>query len=210
MNNHFNMRIAKRIGDKYKFGIESIDNVPYIDIFVEPENNKIITDGCKEVLYKSMTDKTFPYGEQGLLVSTIENKPLIHVNFKGNYGRIRVKDEYYNIVNNRKNTDLIFIHNHPNNSSFSANDLINLSETKSISAIIAIGNKHNIFIAIDVNIGDKITNYIINYKKHYKKINNIQDSDRTLDKIIADKSVGYILENPHKFGMEYIKMRRKH
>lgn len=35
MNNHFNMRIAKRIGDRYKFGTESIDNVPYIDLFID-------------------------------------------------------------------------------------------------------------------------------------------------------------------------------
>ena len=51
---NYNMRIAKRIAKKYKFGIASINNIPDIDIFVEPENNKIVTDGCKEVLYSHM------------------------------------------------------------------------------------------------------------------------------------------------------------
>ena len=202
------MRIAKRVGNRYKFGVESIKNIPYVDIFIEPENNKIVTDGCKEVLYKSMTDKTFPYGEQGLLVSTMEYSPSIHINFRGNYKRIRTSELYHTVVDNRPNTDLIFIHNHPNNTPFSANDLLNLSGTPSILAIIAVGNTHNVHIAIDTDIHDKISNHISNYKQKYKQLHHIPDKDESLDSIIADKSVKYILDNPNKFGLEYIKMRR--
>lgn len=95
---NYNMRIAKRIAKKYKFDIASINNIPDIDIFVEPENNKIVTDGCKEVLYNYMTNKTFPYGEQGLLVSTIDNEPKVHIQFTGNYKRIHINKLYRDIV----------------------------------------------------------------------------------------------------------------
>lgn len=34
-------------------------------------------------------------------------------------------------------------------------------------------------------------------------------ADNSLNSVIADNSVKYILDNPQKFGMEYIKLERR-
>lgn len=45
-----------------------------------------------------MNSKSFPYGEQGLLVSVTDIKPKVHINIGGNYRRVRANLEYKETV----------------------------------------------------------------------------------------------------------------
>lgn len=213
----YNMRIAKR-KDKngcFTFTQRSIDNIPEIDIFADSRINKIITDGCKEVLRRSMDiNNPYRYGEQGLLISTVDvdskgNKlPHIHECFDGEYHNLIAGSKYGNIVAQRPIKDLIFIHNHPNNSSFSAEDLKSLTNVKSIIAIIAVGNRHNVFILINNTKSSIVPNYIDKHMMEYQKKNGIVIS-RKKRKAIADSAARYILDNYAKFKLDYYKLRRK-
>ena len=130
---NYNMRIANSApmnkNGCYPFSEASINNIPDIDIFVNfgtLDINELIKEGCKEVLRRSMSSKNaYRYGEQGLLISTVDRDakgnplPHIHEYFQGEYHEIKTDDRYKKIVATRPIKDLIFIHNHPNNSSFS-------------------------------------------------------------------------------------------
>lgn len=212
----YSMRLAKRI-DKNgccPFDQKSVDNVPNIDIFIDSRINKIITDGCKEVLRRSMdASNPYRYGEQGLLVSTLDKDmynnvlPHIHENFNGSYHRTVVNNKYKQAVNSRSINDLIFIHNHPNNSTFSAADLISFAGAKTIKIMVAIGNIHNIFIAEKIRsdegaIEEYIEKYLYYYKKTYSK-------SKLTDKQIKDKAALEILKEPEKYGFYLDKLFRR-
>ena len=49
-----------------------------------------------------------------------------------------INNRYRDITRNREYTDLVFIHNHPSNETFSASDLKSLEMTKSLKAVVAV------------------------------------------------------------------------
>lgn len=218
----YNMRISRQIDKKpandnkcYPFSEASINNVPDIDIFIEPEINKAITDGCKEVLRRSMDrNNTFRYGEQGLLISTLDadsrgrKLPHIHMNFQGEYHQIVTDSKYSEIVAERPVKDLIFIHNHPNNSSFSAADLKSLARGNSLLAAVAIGNRHNLFIVINTTKKSKVVDYINNYMSEFQKRNGVV-INKNKRKLIENRAARIILDKPEEFKLDYYKLRRK-
>jgi len=125
----YKMRIANRgklsRNGTCAFSEENINNIPYIDIFIETDINYKLTDGCKNVLRRSLSSKNkYRYGEQGLLISTLDNS--IFYEMQGTYEEIITDSTYNNIIHSRQSKDLIFIHNHPNNSIFSASDMRHL------------------------------------------------------------------------------------
>lgn len=210
--NNFSMRIANRAPKSkngcYPFSEESIKNIPDIDIFIEDEINNKIKLACQDVLRRSMhTSNKYRYGEMGILISTLDNS--IYERFNGEYNTIHTDNTRYNdIVYSRNKSDLIFIHNHPNNSSFSASDLINLSSYTSILGVVAVGNRHNLFLVIKDNekLASKIGKHIIIEGARLAKQNNFNESIKYYRDIVAQD----ILNNRSKqFGIEYIVLRRK-
>lgn len=219
---NYDMRVGERIDKKpmdkngcYPFTQKSIDNIPNINIFTDTNINNEIIKGCKEVLHRSM-DKRNPYryGEQGLLISIMDmdcngnRLPHIHEVFNGEYHKIRTDERYRNIVTNRPIKDLIFIHNHPNNSSFSAEDLKSLTSRKSMLAVVAIGNRHNIFVVINYSQRFMVNNFIMNYMREYQKKNGIV-INKVRRKNIEDEAARQILNSYDKFQLDYYKFRRK-
>lgn len=202
----YSMRIGKRVEKRHRFDYDSIDNIPFIDIFIEESDNRILTQACKRVLYNSMQSERYRYGEQGILVSIGNNLPKVYETFTGNYREIKVDDRYRNIVKERDYKDLVFIHNHPSNSYFSAEDLITFALGKSLIALIAVGNQHNVYILIDTGSKIKMLKYINYYRRTYKsKYANSMLSDKEIN----NKAVPDILNNPEKFGVYFEKLRRK-
>lgn len=202
----FNMRIAHRVREKYKFDESSITNIPILDIFIEQSINNKITLGCREVLRRSIANKEFKYGEQGLLIYTLDD--TVHETFSGNYSRIAINNRYRDITRNREYTDLVFIHNHPSNETFSASDLKSLEMTKSLKAVVAVGNKHNLYIVLKASSVTGIKQYIDTYTNRVIKNNNLKNISNTDLRAIEDRTVEFILNNANRFGIYYKKYRR--
>lgn len=156
-----------------------------------------------------MNSKSFPYGEQGLLVSVTDIKPKVHINIGGNYRRVRANLEYKETVYNRQCKDLVFIHNHPNNSNFSYNDLMSFSLAEQLVAIIVIGNTRNVHTLLSTRSKNTIAKFIRSYKHSYKVKHNIKLDDESVDHIIEYEAVNYILSNCNKFNIEYRKFNRR-
>lgn len=211
-----NMRIAMRAQYRCKITTQSIDSVPDIQFFIESEINKNITQGCKEVLRASLNSKTHQHGEYALLISTLENDiygntlEKIHKIWEGNHTKVHLDKEFSNIIVNRTTKDLILIHNHPNNGTFSYGDLKALSRNKNLLAIIAIGNTRNMYLALDEDINNKIINYVERQYQLYIAKNNISKIEEKQARAIKDKIVSkYVLTNPNSFSMIYEKYRRR-
>lgn len=211
---HYMMHIANRAklskNGTYAFSEYNINNIPYIDIFIEPEINHKLTNGCKNVLSRSLSSRNqYRFGEQGLLISTLDNS--IFYEMQGTYESVFVDTKYNSYIQNRQTVDLIFIHNHPNNSNFSAADIRHLYTDNSLLGIIAVGNRHSIHIILSNGNCSNIENYISNYKINYAKKNNLDLGKLSKKEIkrIEDSAVPYILNNTNKFNIEYYKYNRR-
>lgn len=209
---NFNMKIANRAPKSkngcYPFSEESIKNIPDIDIFIEDEINSKIKLACQDVLRRSMqASNKYRYGEMGILISTLDDK--VCERFSGEYHSICTANTKYNdIIYNRNNIDLIFVHNHPNNEPFSASDLINLRSYRSLLGVVAVGNRHNVFLVIKDNnkLASKISKHITIEGARLAKQDNFSKPNKYYRDIIAQD----ILNNKAKqFGLDYIVLRRK-
>ena len=208
----YNMKIANMApmnkNGCYPFSEMNIGNIPDITIFIEENINKKIKLGCQDVLRRSMNSSNkYRYGEMGLLISTLDNGVALRL--RGTYHNVSVNNiDYVNIVNKRKTKDLIFIHNHPNNSTFSYNDVVNLTSTETLRAVIAVGNRHNLFIVTKED-EELVENFEI-YVKNKANILSKSDNNRYEIKYYRDVICKQILETcPEKFGLYYEKLRRK-
>lgn len=209
----YKMRIANRCklskNGTYAFSEDNINNIPYIDIFIESDINNKLTDSCKNVLRRSLSSKNkYRYGEQGLLISTLDNS--IFYEMAGTYEQVLTDSIYNNIIQSRQTKDLIFIHNHPNNSIFSASDIRHLYNDVSLIGIIAVGNRHNVHVILNNGDCSHIEKCFLKCKIRYTKKNNTQLSKLSGREIkrIEDDAVPYILSNPSIFNIEYIKYNR--
>lgn len=154
-------KIAERKGNK-AVTQKSIDSVPVPNTFIDSEVNEKIAYYAKEVLRKAMSNKDFAYNEVGILFSILNDE--IEETYLGELGKIRIDGtNFVDIVSSRVLRDLIFIHNHPNNSCFSGNDIIGLCSCPSLVAVVAIGNTSNMYILLKTRNGaSKTGDYIVN------------------------------------------------
>ena len=192
----------------YPFSIDSVNSIRDIDIYADNYSNDILTKACKDVLLRSMNaHNPYRYGETGRLVSILDEdshgNKLQHIDeiYNGSYGSVSIDTKYSAIVAKRGTADLVFVHNHPNNSSFSGQDLEHLYKDIFLHGIIAVGNRHNVFIVTKNGSTKNMYKYIQSYAKaHAKSPDEI--------KKYKDIAAHYILEHPDKFNIEYHKFNQ--
>lgn len=210
--NEYKLRIANKAPKNkhncYPFSNDSIINIPKIDLFLEDRINEKIRLGCQDVLKRSMSySNNYRYGEMGLLISILDNS--IYERFSGTYECVPINGtSYKEIVTNRNSSDLVFIHNHPNDSILSYADLYNLIHDKSMYGVIAIVNRHNIHIVFKENesLALRLDRYVA---IESNKLLNM-DPDKKIIKYYNDIVCANILKtSPEVFGLEYIHIRRK-
>ena len=213
INRNYKMRIANSSPPNkygaYPFSIDSINSIRDIDIYVDEYSNKVLTKACKDVLLRSMNaHNPYRYGETGRLVSILDEdlygNKLQHIDeiYDGNYDSVSTDKKYSTIVSNRGIADLVFVHNHPNNASFSGWDLEHLYKDRFLYGIIAVGNRHNVFIVTKNGSTKNLYKYIQDYAKAYAK------SPAEMRKY-KDIAAHFILEHPDEFNIEYTKMNRR-
>lgn len=208
---HCEMKIVNRLGLNehgcYPFSDSSINNIPNINMFIENNINEKIHEACMEVLRKSLSiHNKYRYGEMGILLSTYDGS--IYKVFKGKYLSIDLGNQGFNeIVENRNMDDLILVHNHPNNSNFSAADIAVLINTKSLYGLVVVGNTHNVYIVTKEvqSLANDLIDYIeIESNKLAKLDGNKYDIKEYKDYVVSE----VLTTDSKKFGLDFIKLRR--
>jgi hypothetical protein len=190
--------------------IKSIESVPRAIIFDDTNINRMLQEQSKEILRLSMnrTDG-HRYDEVGRLLC-IQN-PNDYVDIYGSWDdtlktciiRPYRNERYAEMVYTYEANKLVFIHNHPNNSIISGNDLFNLFTEKSIYIVIAVSNNGSISYAFK--------NSDIDYMKIYKSaIKAIYSYNNTKERLKKQEEVfEKIFSNPEKYGIGIYKSERK-
>lgn len=188
----------------YKITQDSIDRVPRARIF----GNKIdsyIQDACKKVLELSMNRRDgYVNDEVGMLIDLSGNKYCCIYGYEGilncNCDKY-IDDTVGKPVNSR-----IFIHNHPNNSQLSLNDLIEMLTCKCVVGSVAVGNHGGISYAYKIT--DDCSRYAligVKISMHMSKIFGTPDYEQEEERLRLK-----ILNNPDRYGLKvgYSRYRR--
>lgn len=196
----------------YPISDTDIGRIPRARITNDNSINTYIQDICKEVLNLAKNkNKSTEIGILASLDKKYKSKPIFgYMDNKTGLCTIDTvhDEEYQDVIISFKYNSLIFIHNHPNNSTFSYNDVVNLTSTETLRAVIAVGNRHNLFIVTKED-EELVENFEI-YVKNKANILSKSDNNRYEIKYYRDVICKQILETcPEKFGLYYEKLRRK-
>lgn len=158
--------------------------------------NALIGKICEYVLKLSMSrDNDYRYNEVAVLVDLntgYASKPL--------YGETDINvcnyEEYLEMTQSYEDNSLAFVHNHPNNSILSFNDLMMLYTTFSLSVVVAVGNSGK-----PISYAYRTSNDNMKYIRKYSKIVSeiLYDSNKKDEAI--ESIYNNILSNPDKYGL---------
>lgn len=164
--NTYNMQIAHRNTDRNTEHIanlhgytpitaDSIKRVPCTQISQDPALNNLIRRIHQDILEKAMLRSDGQrYDEVGYLLELIppyRNTDAIYGAYDSDMGTSRINPNtnkgYEQFILTHKINQLMFMHNHPNNSPLSFGDIWNLVITDQIYAVTAVGNNGSVHAA---------------------------------------------------------------
>lgn len=161
MEYKYDMRIAhrdnrdeeylKKLPNATRITRNIINNVPLVRLTENEKINDEIRQNHMRVLEESLLRRDgHKYDEVGILMELIE--PYGH---KIVYGEVNEttgissidpnEEQFTKYIALHSENQLLFMHNHPNNSQFSYGDIFNFIATEEIKIITAIGNGHGIY-----------------------------------------------------------------
>lgn len=112
------------------------------------------------------------------LINTTNNKQIgnIHTSYKKEQVKLSTKQE--NLLALEKDRSILLVHNHPNNDTFSKNDIASMIANKKMCGIIATGKDYNYFLEIVEDNPNKIIKFneiwdevLIEVRKELKNTN---------------------------------------
>lgn len=188
---------------------DDIKSIRKPDIYDDWLNEQLF-EALKKSLEHSMKRKEFKYGETGYVIRS--DFKLISIPVDGNYDGVKlVQGALVQALNSKYGIQygcLICVHNHPNNTSFSFNDIKNFLSFDTISAIAVVGNTHNVYILrkriekddhFDYRaVKEKMNNYLI------KKLLEGSSHSKAIHAIAK-----YVENNADKCNLEFIHKKRQ-
>ncbi|MBO5387759.1 MAG: hypothetical protein J6A59_06400 [Lachnospiraceae bacterium] len=191
----------------YPISDTDIGRIPRARITNDNSINTYIQDICKEVLNLAKNkNKSMEIGILASLDKKYKSKPIFgYMDNKTGLCTIDTvhDEEYQDAIISFKYNSLIFIHNHPNNSKLSYNDLLNLITTPTIAIVVAVGNNGSISFAYRKS--DNYSVYVKLYMQMQSKLYKVNKEDRLK---IQDQMYEEILNNPNKYGLVMGESRR--
>ena len=191
----------------YPISDTDIGRIPRARITNDNSINTYIQDICKEVLNLAKNkNKSTEIGILASLDKKYKSKPIFgYMDNKTGLCTIDTvhDEEYQDVIISFKYNSLIFIHNHPNNSKLSYNDLLNLITTPTIAIVVAVGNNGSISFAYRKS--DNYSVYAKLYMQMQSKLYKVNKEDRLK---IQDQIYEEILNNPNKYGLVMGEARR--
>jgi hypothetical protein len=157
---------------KYNITNKDIDAVPKFKILLlSKREESYVRLMCQYVLYLAMYSNKS--NEVGLLLDSVDYSRYKW--FFGSNKRVTVNNIYLHNTNPDYSNRFIFIHNHPNNTSFSLTDLRTFLSSYTIFLAIAIQNNGTVHILCkktETNIDD-YNWFVDNYKTRSNILKNI-------------------------------------
>ncbi|MBQ8327971.1 MAG: hypothetical protein IJX86_12990 [Lachnospiraceae bacterium] len=194
----------------HEITVKAIEGVPKAIITDDKRVNEHIQSLCKEVLTLSKNRTGGEANNEVGILSSLDGsfklKPIYgYWDDKIQTCKIDVdNNENYQeaIIINEENS-LVFVHNHPNNSKVSYNDLINLITTPSIKIVVAVANNGNISFAF------RFSDDFRKYTKLYMKMQSeICDAREKGIKQYVDNKYKDMMTNPSRYGLVIAESRR--
>ena len=189
---------------------EAIREVPRAVIASGGETNKYIQSLCKDILRISK-DRSDGYSndEVGILSSLdgkFQTEPIYgYWNEEKQISIIDIwnNEKYQEAIIFAEKNSLVFVHNHPDYSKVSYNDLINLITTEAIKIVVAVSNNGNVSFAF------RKSNDFSKYAKLYKKIQTEIYNKAGLERrYYIDKIYNDMINNPSAYGLIIAESRR--
>lgn len=142
----------RKMPNSIKIMRKTINNVPCVEVTNSKVLNELIRDTHMQLLQKAaLRTDGHRFDEVGILMELVE--PYGYETIPGKVdpvtgiSSVDPKDtRFKKYLTLHSNNQLLFMHNHPNNSNFSYGDLSNFIMTDEIKAITAIGNLHGIHL----------------------------------------------------------------
>lgn len=141
-----------------------------------------------------------PYNNTNAIYGVYDNnKQISSIHTQGN-------SEYEEFIQSHEDNQLIFMHNHPNNSDLSFGDIWNLVITDQLYAVTAVGNNGSVYSAYKDNTSFNKIDIKIKFKKFYKKIMKMGELDKNKMKIqLLDK----LKLEQQKYGIKFRYSKRR-
>ena len=182
----------------------SIESIPRPKIF-SSDLDIVVQNTCKKVLELSMSRADgFKFDEVAILVD-IRSHKILHTMF-GLGGEINIleDEDYFEITTFSDKNSIIMVHNHPNDSKLSYNDLTSLVGTPSMLGVIAVGNSGGISYSIKTSADSNYYRGLLNAMANRVSKNNP-------DRISIYKMGNRILGNKNlKLKSGYSRRRKVH
>lgn len=142
----------RKMPNSIKIMRKTINNVPCVEVTNSKVLNEMIRETHMQLLQKAaLRTDGHRFDEVGILMELVE--PYDYEIIAGKVDQLTgissvdPKDtRFKKYLALHSNNQLLFMHNHPNNSTFSYGDLYNFIITDEIKAITAIGNLHGIHL----------------------------------------------------------------
>lgn len=179
---------------------KDIENIPKQILFKNSLDNKIQAV-CQEVLREAAARQDGYKNDEVAIIIDINGNIL--GKFYGYNGVIKTdSEEYLDITLLAPSRSLILIHNHPNNSTLSYNDIIEMMADISFLGVVAVGNDGRVSSAYKIYKNDGLySKRAININTRcFKYANQFKDKADMYYKIKEDVR-RYILKHPENFGL---------
>lgn len=188
MYDNYNMKIAKsnyakkmlevnNVNGNIAITIEAIQSVPCIQITDDKALNELIRREHMRILELARARKDgYRHDEVGVLLELEEPYNRSEL-FWGKYNKqkgvssipVLTDENYYKFIKEHSTEQLLFMHNHPNNTELSFGDIGNLIATNQTRGITAVCNNGHVYCAV------KNINFKNNYAYLYTKIMEIKN-----------------------------------
>ena len=167
----------RKMPNSIKIMRKTINNVPCVEVTNSKVLNELIRDTHMQLLQKAaLRTDGHRYDEIGILMELVE--PYGYETITGQVNPVTgvssvdpMDERFVKYLALHSNNQLLFMHNHPNNSNFSYGDLYNFIITDEIKVITAIGNLHGIYsmwkeAEFDKNRAFQYMNSLLKSKNH--------------------------------------------
>lgn len=191
----------------------AIESVPCARITQNNSLNLLIRRHHQNILELSRSRKDgHKYDEVGYLLKIVEpynsSEPVYgyyNTNKKISTIEVNSNANYLNLIISSHKNQLIFMHNHPNNSSLSFADVANLIRREQLFAVTAIGNIGSIHVAY------KSTAYNEVETKHglITLVNSMRNKDERYKNIMKMNFLKSLMNNQDFYGIYFKYSKRR-
>ena len=145
-------RITKKTGDKLPTSVNAdlVNTKKYHDKFEGLTEHKALDEAIYVSATKMLEHRDRTECEDMIILDARTGKFVTSNTQSTERGRVGLTDEQYRAVQAHKGT-VVIVHNHPNSSRISYEDILTMYKHKNVSAVVAVGHDGSVQIVTNLN-----------------------------------------------------------